>query len=424
MKSVSQKKIMSVAIASIFLVGLTSQNAFSDQVQEQISITRARTLGPEAERVISRSAAKVLRQIAQARTAINSGDIDKAKTDVLEIIMQLNVIKTEMPYAKIHDHISVAKEHLNYDTSEEVINDLVPIEASLVEMAEYVPVAKARQHIRQARTHLKQGNKEAARKSLDAADLQMIYTEIDLPLSSTEHYVVNAQKALDKNNPKNADQALKQAENGVEFLSEIVTMPALKVHETMGQLLKNYASKNYTAVKKQLSEIDNWLNKISQSTDSITRDEAGRIKTKIDSLSHAIGQKDNDYTKQLEALWHHSKILAERETDKASIGWKSTRPAADIRADLIDAKQKVAFAENLEFYARADPEDIFKSLDEAKAILKKVTILSSLDEKARKELNQAIKEIDMIHNNTPAPNHRNLYELVRARLRGLIYHNY
>ncbi len=424
MKAVSQKKIMSVAIASIFVVGLSSHNAFSAQVQEQLSITRAKTLGPEAERVISRSAAKVLRQIAQARSTINSGDIDKAKTDVLEIIMQLNVIKTEMPSAKIHNHIFVAREHLNYDTNEEVIDDLVPIEASLVEMADYVPVEKARQHIREARTHLKQGNKEAARKSLDAADLQVIYTEIDLPLSSTEHYVINAQKALNNNNPKEADLALKQAENGVEFLSEIVTMPAIRIQETMGQLLKDYASKDYTAVKKQLAEIDNWLNKMAQSTDSITRDEAGRLKTKIDSLSHTIDQKDNDYTKQLEALWHHSKALAERETDKASIGWKSSRPVADIRADLIDAKQKVAFAENLEFYAQADPEDIFKSLDEAHAILKKVSVLSSLDENARKELNQAIKEMDMIRKNTPAPDHRNLYELVRTRLRGLIYHNY
>ncbi len=424
MIAVSGKKILSVAIASLFLTALNAQSVYSDQLQEQISITNARTLGPEAERIVSRSAAKVLRQIAEARTAINSKDIERARKDLMAVIMQINVIKTEMPSVKISDHISVAKQHLNYESTEEVMDDLVPIEASLVEISDYVSVEKAQQHIGRVRSHLKKGDKKGARQALDALYQEVIYTQIYLPLSSTEHFVISAQKALDNNNPERADKALKKAENGVEFLSEIVTEPGIRLHESMGQLIKNYAAKNYMALKNELNDIDGWIKKLSKSADSVTRDEANYIHSSLQNIGRKLEQSDKDYTKELKGIWHRSKALAERETEKSTIGWKQQRPTADIRADLIDAKQKVAFAENLEFYAMADPDDIFKALEEAKAILGKVAILGKMDDKAKKELNQAIKEIAMIHNNTPAPNHKNLYELVRARLRGLIHNRY
>ncbi len=424
MKTVSGIKLMSFAIAGLFMMALGSQNIYAEPVQEQISITNDRTLGPEAERIISRSAAKVLRQIAEARTAINSNDLKRAKTDLLEIIMQINVIRTEMPSAKVHDHITVAREHLNYDTTEEVLEDLVPIEASLVEIADLVPVQNARQQISKARAHLEKGDRKAAKQALEAADQEVIYTQISLPLSSTEHYVIQAQVALNKNQPKLADKALKEAENGVEFLSEIVSVPAIRVHETMGTLIKDNAKQDYVALKQGLSNIEQWLNRLLKSTDSVTRNKAAQIKGQIDQLTDQLTQKSKDYTQELKTIWHHSKTLAERESDKASIGWKNKRPDTDIRADLIDAKQKIAFAENLEFEAMADPKDIFKSLDEAKEILNKVSISAQLDEKGKQELKQAIKEIDMIHNNTPAPNHKNLYQLVLARISGLIYHNY
>ncbi len=46
--------------------------------------------------------------------------------------------------------------------------------------------------------------------------------------------------------------------------------------------------------------------------------------------------------------------------------------APAVRAKLIEVKQNVAFAENLQKEARSDPEDIFKSLDNSVSILDKL----------------------------------------------------
>ncbi len=422
MKTLYRHSLLNLAIASLLVGGLGISGGVMADTAGNAAIGVDNSLSStEAERVMSRSAARVLLHIAKARGAIHAKDFVLARKELEQARFTLDALKTDRPTAKTHAHIQVARQHLKYESTDKVLADLVPIEEDLTEIATFYPVGQVKVHIDAARKHLKAGDKAAAKAELVAADAMLVFSEFDLPLSSTEHQVVLAQKALEANNPKQAEQALKRAEGGVVFVSEIVASPALQARDSLWAAKRDYAAKNYEATRRDLARADYWLGKLAKSSDKNTRDEATSIKTAAEDLARKVEQKTIGLGKSLEGIWERGMALAEREAEKASIGWKDKRPDADIRADLIDAKQRVAFAENLQFNAMADPADVFKALDQAKAILVKASGSDRFDDKARFELKKAIKEIGMVHDDL---NRRGLYEIVRARLRGLIHNHY
>ncbi len=422
MKTRNRHALLNLAIAGLLVGGLGVSTTTLADTAGNAAIGADNSLSStEAERVMSRSAAKVLLHIAKARGAIHAKDFVLAKKELEQARFTLDALKTDRPTAKTHTHIQIARQHLKYENTDKVLADLVPIEEDLTEIATFYPVGQVKLHVDAARKHLKAGDKAGAKAELIAADAVLIYSEFDLPLSSTEHQVALAQKALEANKPKQAEQALQRAEGGVLFVSQIVASPALQARDSLWAAKQDYAEKNYAAARRDLDKADFWLAKLAKSSDKNTRDEAASIKAAAEDLAKKVEHKADGLGKSLEGIWERGMALAEREAEKASIGWKDKRPDADIRADLIDAKQRVAFAENLQFNAMADPADVFKALDQAKTLLTKASGSSPFDDRARFELKKAIKEIGMIHDTL---NRRGLYEIVRARLRGLIHNHY
>ncbi|MFK5915230.1 MAG: YfdX family protein [Woeseiaceae bacterium] len=346
----TRSNILKLTIASILATGMVNtQSAIIGDLKENVNITSTRTVSPAEERIMSRSAARVLRYIADARSAINAKNIDDAKIDLKQARSLIAIIKSQMPTAVVRDHISVAKQHLNYESTDEVIADLVPIEADLNEIENFIPVEKAKKHLQSTHAHLKKGDKTGAKKELEAIDVALIYTEVDLPLSATERQVITAQKALKNNNLPEADKALKMAENGVQFLSSAVEAPVTQARNSLWQATKDYANKNYAAAKADLAGASGWLDKATRSTDKTTRNEASKLKSQVESLKGKVSKAGKDTGSDLKNLWDRSKALAEREAEKVSNGWSKSRGKSSAKADLINAKLHLSYAESARF---------------------------------------------------------------------------
>ena len=383
MESQSRSRILILTIASILAVSVVAtQNVLADEVRENVWLTSGRIVSPGEERAMARSAAHVLRYIADARSAIAANDIAKARSDLQQSLNLIDILKLQQPTVKVRDHIWVAKEHLDYESTEEVAADLVPIEADLTEIEDFVPVEKARTHIRSARAYLKNGDKAGAKKELKAADAALIYTEVDLPLSGTERQIIAAQKALDNRQLAEADKALKQAENGVQILSAAVAAPITRARDSIWQASKDFAARNYAAAKADIAEASAWLDKAAQSTDKTTREEAMKLKHSLEELKRQMNMTAQGAGAGLSRLWQRSQALVERESEKASATWGELHAESKAKKNLIEAKLHLAYAETAQF-VQGESAEVSNELDQAQGYLDKAAKTSDKALKAK-----------------------------------------
>jgi hypothetical protein len=167
-------------------------------IHEKVTVASGKVVNPREEAVISSAGVKVLRHIAQARSAIHGKDAQSARTELGQVEKLLDIIQAALPTTQVKDRIWVAKKHLEYENTEEVLPDLIPIYSSLDELIDIMPVDMPKKHLEQAKEHLKSGDKESAMEALEATDAALQYTEVDLPLSTTRQLVAQAKADLDK----------------------------------------------------------------------------------------------------------------------------------------------------------------------------------------------------------------------------------
>lgn len=414
--------LIAISLGTLSSAGMAAKS--TDQTTQNTSTKH--TISSHQQYDVSFSAANVLVHIAQARSAIHDKDQSRAEKELGAAGALLAIIKDARPTAKAIKHTQVAKEHLNFKKPADVTTDLIPIYSDLTAIEDIVPVHLARKHLEKAGQALKKGDKEVATNALVAVQEALIYTEMDLPLSSTAEHIATAQKALANGNLQQADKALEAAEGSVLYLSMEITSPLAEVRSNLYLARQDYSAKNFEEAKADLLAARKWLEVDKRSIDKTTTDAVDRFNMirqmgkQIDKLAVKLDQHDKDFGNNIEGILKKIDSMVERELEKAFIGWKEKRPKADLRADLIEAKQHVAFAENMQFYAMSDPADIFQALDTAKSKLDSAA-RGNLDEKSRKELNQALKELAIIRKD---PKQRDLYESIRARLRGLIHNKY
>ncbi len=383
MESQSRSRILILMIASILtVIVVATQSVLADDVYENIKLTPDRTISPAEERSMARSAAHVLRYIADARSAIAANDIAKARSDLQRSLNLIDILKLQQPTVKVRDHIWVARKHLDYESAEEVAEDLVPIEADLTEIEGFVPVEKARRHIRSAGAYLKKGDKAGARKELEAADAALIYTEVDLPLSGTERQIIAAQKALDNQQLAKADKALKQAENGVRILSVAVGAPIIQARNSIWQASKDFAARDYAAAKANLAKASAWLDKAAQSTDKTTREEAMKLKHSLEGLKRQMNMTAQGAGAGLSRLWQRSQALVERESEKASATWGKLHGESATKKALIEAKLHLAYAQTAQF-VKGKSEEVSNELNQAQNYLDKAAETSNKALKAK-----------------------------------------
>ncbi|HFD81247.1 MAG TPA: YfdX family protein [Gammaproteobacteria bacterium] len=386
--------------------------AFAETLKENVTIEPGRSITPQEESILSRSAAYVLRHIAAARSAIQQDDPELAAKQLEKARKLIDIIKSARPTTKVVDHIWVDKKDLDYQTVDEVAVDLIPIYTDLAELDELLPAGKTRDYLS------RKGGGEATAAKLKAIEDAVAYTEVDLPLAATERQVIAAQKQLAAKQLNQADEALAKAENAVQVVTLVVESPMAKAREDLWQATRDYATGQYDAVRKDLASARNWLARAGRDGDRLTREAASRLEkaiARIDTSISAAGGADTAH--KLEGLWHRAVALAEREAERVSIGWSKHRSTAEARAELIEAKQHIAFAENLQFYAESTPDDIYKALDDARAELEKARASKRLDDATRNKIVALETELAQIRKD---PADRSRYRDLRTKLRAMI----
>ncbi len=395
-------------------------------MQEAIVVKPAQSLTPQQSGEVSDYAVKALMHIARARAAIHEKkqtDVDK---ELKKALAYLALAKTKLPTSKIIDEVNIAKAHIKFAETETVVEDLVPIYSDLTVVGELIPVQQANDKLNEAKAALKQGNKKAAEASLNAIEESLIYTEVDLPVASTERYIKAALKYVAHDDLAKADKTLRAAEDNLQFLSFDMESPIAEARDNLSLASQNYTTKHYSQVKKNLIAAKKWLEvaRASVDRDSAATEEyeaINQLEGDVEKMSVRLDKKDTSLAASLEGALHKLNAMAETEAEKIVIGWKDKRPDTDVRADLIEAKQHVAFAENMQFYAHSDPADVFKSLDQAKADLENVAHSGKLSDKAFRTLETVRKDLETIRK---TPGKRGTYERIRAHLRELIHNRF
>ena len=306
-------------------------------VQEQVTATPLRHISPQEERILSSAAAKVLRHIAEAQSAIRKKEAESAKSELQQAETLLNIIETALPTTEVKDRIWVAKQHLEYKDSEQVVPDLIPIYSSLDELVDFMPVKEAQAHLDKAKAHLEKGNKEKAKEELEAADEALVYTEIDLPFAGTRQLVGQALADVSKGDSQEAEKALQRAEDHVVFLSVGVDEPMVAAQSLIQAANQHYASGDKKLARSEIKQAITFLETAAKSPDKVTRTEAGEVLGEAKALETKI-EDGGDLSSDLSHLWHRSRALADRSLEYMSTGWAKLRSRSPLKEDLIEAK--------------------------------------------------------------------------------------
>lgn len=312
-------------------------------VQEQVTVNPLSRISPREERVLSSAAAKVLRHIVQARTAIRNKETASAKSELQQAQTLFSIIETALPTSEVKDRIWIAKQHLEYKDSAEVVPDLIPIYSSLDELVDVMPVKEAQEHVQKAKAHLQKGDKDKAKEELEATDEALVYTEIDLPFASTRHLVSQALADLTKGDSQKAEKALQEAENNVVFLSVGVDEPMVSAQSLIWAANQHYAAGDKKLARSEIQQAISFLEAAKKSSDQVTRTEAGDLLDGAKALEAKM-EGSSDLTRDLQHLWHRTRALADRSVEYMSTGWAKWRSHSPLKSDLIEAKYHLSVA--------------------------------------------------------------------------------
>ena len=215
---VRPKHLLVLAAGALALAGPACTSKTPEKLGEDISVETTHMLTPEEKGLISRAAAKTLRHVAAARGDLHDHHIDKARQELDDARMMIQVIRDESPSVTVKDRIWVARKHLEYEDSGKVLPDLVPIYSELEQIKDFLPTDAAREHLDKAKEHMKNGNSELASSELESASNAIVYGEIDLPVNTTLEHIQDAQSALAQKDTKKADEDLRQIEDVISVV--------------------------------------------------------------------------------------------------------------------------------------------------------------------------------------------------------------
>jgi hypothetical protein len=405
------------SVLSTLIISSLPIPVLAKDIKEEISVKPIKTLSPEEQAVLSSSASKVLRHIAQAREDIHKKDLNSAANELKQAHKLIDIIKASMPMVKVKDHIWVAKKHLSYENTEEVLPDLIPIYASLDEIEKTIPVDKARAHIDKAKKHLEKGNKEGAQEELKLADEALIYTEIDLPLKSTEKHINAAQDYLDKKDSEKADKALKAAEDGVRFISIYGYSPLARAKKSLWKATKNYAAGEMDAAKRELKKAKAYVQKALQSSEGKSKTEAEKLLKEIEALGIRVENKTEEAGSLFKGLWERAQALTEYSAEHFVIFGETTAVS-----DLIDAKLHTAYAESY-YLTEGEKDKALEEIGKADSYLSKAMKL--VNETVKLRLYNMEKELEQVKSDTASSKKddavKERFEDIKFELADIIY---
>ncbi len=418
MKTQNRHRIIATLIAGVLAGSTLGIPLLADTLQEEIIVEPGHHASAVEQATISRSAARALRHIAQARSDIHDNNLAEAKNELARVRKLIDIIKASRPTSKVIDHIWVAKKHLDYMSTTEVGEDLIPIESALADIEDLVPVEQARQHLKKAGKALEKGQKKPAREELQAVQDSLIYTEVDLPLANTEQAVIMAQGLLARNRATEADEALALAEDGVQFLSITTEAPLSQARKSIGRAVQDYAAKEYDKARAELAVASGWLLSAAEQAGKATSKKVADLEQSIQTLSGKLDKQGKDVESSLNSLWHKIAALSEHEAEKIGLGKGKSqqKTSKTLRGYLMDSKLAIAYAQTAQLLDHDESAYIY-NLKLARTALKNARNMAS--KAVRRSIDNIEQDLDKVERVSVSNLSDVDYKLARLELLGL-----
>jgi TPR repeat protein len=314
---------------------------------------------------VSPAAAQALRHITLGRRHLEDRNFDAADQELGKALGLLDLVQSSLPSVVVRDQIQLARKHLEYQSTEETMPDLVPIYSSLERMGSDMAVDEARQHVDRAKANLEKNDKNGAMAEFAAAGEAIVYKEVDLPLGATRRLVTEARQELQRKDILAADAALKAAEDDVVYLSAVAEEPLVRAHQSLWQAAQEYATGAFDAAKAKLDTAIGDLDHLTEDADEETRKAAQAMLTKARSLRTDIDANAEDVPSRLDELWKRTEAVSERSAEYIAAGLQRAGTKSDLKADLIEAKLHLSYAE----IARFTTHDIDQAAEELGLVL-------------------------------------------------------
>lgn len=355
-------KPLSLALIAAFAGLAIAQTAFADvepRLHEDISVTPGRAVSPADEDLISASASRVLHHIARARDALRKKQGEQAKQELRQAVTLLDIIQHSVPTTLVKNRVWTTDNKLKYENTEEVAAAIVPIYASLDEFADFESVKLA---------GAKSDKKPAATRETEARDAALYYESLDLPVNATRHFVAAAQTELTRNHLTEADQALRAAQDSVDFVSVYLPAPLLAARINLERAEAHYGAGQTEQAKADVARAIAQLTAAQQQADPEAQADVKQMLGEAQSLHARMDQPG--LKAELKSLWHRAEAHADRAMAYTTFGWAKLRQHDPLRGALIEAKRYVAYAD-IDANVAGDAKKAMTDMQQAKRWLDK-----------------------------------------------------
>ena len=388
-------------------------------VVQQISTAPSPALSIEQQHRLSDIAVKALQQIAAAREDIAQRNAASAHQALDHAGNLLASLQTSLPVTRVSDHVWNAQKHPEYDNSARVLPDLIPIYADLHTLQDFIPEQQGPARLGKTRSHLQQDLKQPAADKLRATDAALIYAEADLPLAHTRRAVDTARHALDQQNWQRADHALKNAEDGVVFMSVSVNEPFAAGRQSLLQTTRLLAAGETAKARLELQRARSYLQRAAQTTDSVARADANQLLQDADQLDAHIRNDDANLVNDAQTLWYRTAALAERSNAYLGNEWASVMHDQPIKSRLIEARLTLRDAAIDQFTAH-QPAAAGKALARAQSYLNQALEIARTDSQPKTEIRGVQQHVARLAALPPAQRSQDQYSQLAGELGILI----
>lgn len=340
------------------------------QMTQSDSAVKYKTVTPQVESTIEKTAIIALRHISQARSDIHRKAFKSARRDLSEAARLIETIRDDLSTATVKNFIQIARKHLEHEQVQQVLHDFPPIYSSLEMISFYLPTDKAKLHIDRAKSCLEKNDKLDAEKELVIADKSLIIIEVELPLLKMQRYVNKAQGYLAAKNASKADEALQVAEQRAMDLYTGVNSPLFQVKQNLWMTFQNYSTATRVDTGKSLSKARNFLDKLAINGTTKEKEEARKLSSELAELEKKITGEGKVAESDLKAAWEKSKALGERSAAYLSAGLSEAETNPGVERSLIEAKLHVNYAETYQV-TTSEPDKAINELDTAFSYLEK-----------------------------------------------------
>ncbi|MCT7377853.1 tetratricopeptide repeat protein [Chelativorans salis] len=300
-RKITTTPIAALAVAVLMATTAITAPAQAAQVQENAKEAKAASAGQAGDAAVSSAAARTLRLIEQARGELAKKDVDGADRKLGKALGLLDLAQSSLPGRTMKDKAWTTHHG----------------------------------------TH--------------------VYREVDLPLNTTRRLVIEAQEALRGNDIDAAEAALTAAEDNAVYLSVTVQEPLVKAHQSLWRAAKEYAAGAFGAAKSDLDQAIGYLNHAGQNMNEETHKAAQALSDQAQSLKADMETKSSDVPSRLDELWQRAKAVSERSMDYLAAGLQRAATQSDMKADLIEAKLHLSYAQIARFTTH-DPQQAAEEL--------------------------------------------------------------